>query len=323
MNIGIDIGFGFVKATNGQKQVIFPSVVGEGRNIRYHTGINDSNIMDNLTLQLKGNDYFVGNLANRQSDIVISTLSQNRVNSIENEILFCTALGLLDPLGGVNIVTGLPVNEYSDRLKVKLLESLKGYHQFALNGSSYSLKVNNCKVIPQPFGTIFDQLLDDQGKILNPDYANITLGIIDIGFRTSDFAVADNLEYVDRMSSSSNTALSSAYKLIAREINAEYGITKPLYQLDQIIRKESITINGREINLSPLIEKAFRLTAQNIISEVSTLWNIWEIETVLITGGGGITLYDYLLDQINNIMLVRAGQFSNVNGYLKMANRNW
>lgn len=323
MNIGIDIGFGFVKATDGQKQVIFPSVVGEGRNIRYSTGINNSNLIDNLTLQLEENDYFVGNLANRQSDIVMSTLSQNRVNSIENEILLCAALGLLDPLGGVNIVTGLPVNEYSDKLKVKSLETLRGYHRFSLNGSKYNLKVNNCKVIPQPFGTIFDQLLDDDGKILNPDYANITLGIIDIGFRTSDFAVADNLEYVDKMSSSSNIALSSAYKLIAREINAKYGITKPLYQLDQAIRKEQITINGREIDLSPLKEKAFRLTAQNIISEVSTLWNIWEIETILITGGGGIALYDYLLDQLDNIMLVRAGQLSNVNGYLKTANRTW
>ncbi|MTI62133.1 MAG: ParM/StbA family protein [Firmicutes bacterium] len=323
INLGIDIGFGFVKATNGQKQVIFPSVVGEGRNIRYSTGINDTNIIDNLTLQLKGNDYFVGSLANRQSDIVMSTLSQNRVNSIENEILLCTALGLLDPPTEVNIVTGLPVNEYSDRFKVKLLETLRGYHQFSLNGSSNDIKVNNCKVIPQPFGTIFDQLLDGQGKILNPDYANITLGIIDIGFRTSDFAVADNLEYVDKMSSSSNIALSSAFKLIARELNAEYGITKPLYQLDQAIRKEQITINGREIDLSPLKEKAFQLTAQNIISEVSTLWNIWEIETILIAGGGGIALYDYLPDQLDNIMLVRAGQFSNVQGYLKMANRNW
>lgn len=81
-------------------------------------------------------------------------------------------------------------------------------------------------------------------------------------------------------------------------------------QLDHAIRKESITINGKEIDLSPLKEKAFRLTAQNIISEVSTLWNIWEIETILITGGGGIALYDYLSEQINNIMLVRSGQFS-------------
>ncbi|QTL96580.1 hypothetical protein GM661_00635 [Iocasia frigidifontis] len=323
MNIGIDIGFGFVKATDGQKQVIFPSVVGEGRNIRYNTGINDNSIMDNLMLQLEGNNYFVGNLANRQSDIVMSTLSQNRVNSIENEILFCTALGLLDPLGGVNIVTGLPVNEYSDRFKEKLLETLRGYHQFSLNGSHHNIKVSNCKVIPQPFGTIFDQLLDDQGKILNPDYANITLGIIDIGFRTSDFAVADNLEYVDKMSSSSNIALSSAYKLIARELNAEYGITKPLYQLDQIIRDKQIIINGEEVDLASLKEKAFRLTAQNIISEVSTLWNIWEIETILVAGGGGIALYDYLSSQLDNIMLVRAGQFSNVNGYFKMANRSW
>src|SRR5690554_2413080 len=158
MNIGIDIGFGFVKATDGQKQVIFPSVVGEGRNIRYNTGINNSNIMDNLILQLEGNNYFVGDLANRQSDIVMSTLSQNRINSIEHEVLFCTALGLLNPtIEGVNIVTGLPVNEYSDEMKEKLSQHIKGTHVFKLNNKPYLYNIKNCKVIPQPFGTIFDQ----------------------------------------------------------------------------------------------------------------------------------------------------------------------
>lgn len=322
MNIGIDIGFGFVKATNGHKKVIFPSVVGEGRNIRYKSGISDDSILDNLTLQLEGNDYFVGSLANRQSDIVMSTLSQNRINNIENEVLLCTALGLLELPEKINVVTGLPVNEYSPEMKKNLISQLTGSHVFLLNNKPQLIKIENCKVIPQPFGTIFDQLLDDQGEILNPDYANIKLGIIDIGFRTSDFAVADNLEYVDKMSSSSNIALSSAYKLIARELNAAYGITKPLYQLDKAVRAESIIINGRKIDLSSIKAKAFRLTAQNIISEVSALWNIWEIENILITGGGGIALYNYLNEQIDNSTLVDSGQFSNVNGYIKMANRS-
>ncbi len=324
-NIGLDIGFGFVKATDGRKSVIFPSTVGESRNIRYNTGINNnSNIMDNLTIELEENKYFIGNLANKQSDIVMSTLSQSRVNSIEHEALICTALGLLNPQGdALNIVTGLPINEYSDDMKEKLTNHLKGSHVFMLNEKPYFYIINKCKVIPQPFGTIFDQLLSKQGDILKPDYANTTLGVIDVGFRTSDFAVADKLEYMDRMSSSSNIALSSAYKLITRELNSRYGITKPLYQLDQVVREKEISIKGQKVDLSPLIKEAFQLTVQNIIGEISLLWNTWELDLILITGGGGIALYDYLSGQLDKTILVKSGQFSNVNGYIKMANRSW
>ncbi|MFW6016892.1 MAG: hypothetical protein ACOCRK_10680, partial [bacterium] len=223
----------------------------------------------------------------------------------------------------INVVTGLPVNEYSDDMKETLSQHIKGTHVFKLNGKPCLYNIKNCKVIPQPFGTIFDQLLDLDGEILKPDYANINVGVIDIGFRTSDFAVANQLEYMDRMSSSSNIALSSAYKLIARELNSEFGITKPLYQLDQVVRERKIIIKGEEIGLSPLIEKSFELTSQNIISEISLLWNVWELEVILITGGGGIALYDYLSTQLDNTTPVKSGQFSNVSGYLKMANRNW
>ncbi|MEJ6952078.1 ParM/StbA family protein [Natronospora cellulosivora (SeqCode)] len=277
--------------------------------------------MDNLVIELEGNKYFVGVLANRQSNIVMSTLSQNRINSIEHEVLFCTALGLINPTGeDINVVTGLPINEYSDEMKENLSQRIKGTLVFKLNDKPNLYNIRNCQVIPQPFGTIFDQLMDSSGEVVSPDYADLSVGVIDIGFRTSEFTVADKLEYMDGMSSSSNIALSSAYKLIARELNAQFGITKPLYLLDQAIRKRRITIKGEDVNLSPFIEKAFELTAQNIISEISLLWNVWELEVILITSGGGIALYDYLYAQLDNTTL---GQFSNVNGYLKMANRNW
>ncbi len=258
--MGIDIGFGFVKATDGQQKYLFPSVVGEAREIRYKTGLNTNSILDNLIVEVDNDKYFVGDLAIRQSDLIQSTISDKRINSIENKVLFLTAFALLDGVGtGVskfNLVTGLPVDEYIE-YKDTLMKQLQSDH-------------------------------------------------------------------VVKLSSSSTTALSTAYKLINRKLKEHYDINKPLHQLDGIIRNESFTYNGKEIDIADLIDKAFSLTAENIISEINTLWpEIWEMDKIFITGGGGLALGKYFKPYLENYTIISEGQFSNVEGYKKVANRSF
>ncbi|MFW6028883.1 MAG: hypothetical protein ACOCRO_01375 [Halanaerobiales bacterium] len=330
-NIGIDVGFGFTKAVNDKMQYLFPSIVGEARNIRYRSGMSSKKLLNNLVVEYKNDRYFVGELAKRQSEFTQSTLSDKRVNNLENEILFMTSLALLDSTGDnaaeFNLVTGLPVDDYlkyKDQLKAQLINPHKVKLIYDNETESKVIKVNNCKVIPQPFGTLFNQLLNNNGDIRKPVYANIKVGIIDIGFRTSDFVVADSLEFIDKLSTSSETALSTAYKLIGRKLNEKYNINKPLYQLEEIIRNKSFTYHSRNINIMDLIDKAYKLTANNIISEIQGLWpDLWEMEKVIITGGGGVALYKHLKSYFNNSILVDEGQFNNAKGYLKLCNRSF
>ena len=329
--MGIDIGFGFVKATDGKQKYLFPSVVGEAREIRYKTGLNTNSILDNLIVEVDNDKYFVGDLAIRQSDLIQSTISEKRINSIENRILFLTAFALLDGVGtGVsrfNLVTGLPVDEYLE-YKNTLMKQLQSDHvvKFINNGKSNNklIEIERCKVIPQPFGTVFNQLLDKYGNIQDKELASMNIGIIDVGFRTTDYAVANKLEFVDKLSSSSTTALSTAYKLISRKLKEHYDINKPIHQLDSIIRNGSFTYNGKEIDITDLIDKAFSLTVENIISEINTLWpEIWEMDKIFITGGGGLALGDYFKSYLDNYTIISEGQFSNVEGYKKVANRSF
>src|SRR5690554_5646435 len=327
-NTGIDIGYGYVKATDGGNQYLYPSVVGEAREIRYKTGLTDNKTLDNLIIEVDNERYFVGDLAIRQSELMQSTIAKSRINSIENRILFMTAFGLLDGPGtGIskfNLVTGLPVDEYTE-FRETLSDQLKDTHSIKLivdKVDNKLIEVINCKVIPQPFGTLFNQLLDEYGNIQDKGLAGQKIGVVDIGFRTSDFAVSDRLEFVDKLSQTSNTALSTAYKVIARKLKDKYDINKAVYQLDNIIRNRSLTYNGREIDITDLVDKAFTLTAENIASEIKTLWpDSWELDRILITGGGGLALKPYFKRYLDNYTVIPSGQFSNVNGYLKVAKR--
>lgn len=324
-NTGIDVGFGFTKLTGDGEEHIFPSIIGEARPIRFESGLKTSKALENLVLELEGERYFLGELANQQSNFLLSTLSKERLVSKESKILFLAALGILlkEEMGIMNLVTGLPVDEYVE-YKESLQQLMKGPHSFKINEESKIIKIERIRVIPQPFGAIFHHLLNEKGEIENEEYGKMNLGIIDIGFRTSDFCVSNQLEFIDRLSSTSTIALKNAHDFVGLGLNERYGINRSPYQLDSIMRKQSIIYNGREEDISELVETAYRITADKIVSEINSRWtDKWEMNQILISGGGGETLFDYIQERVKNCRLAENSQFSNVKGYLKIAMRSW
>ena len=323
--IGIDVGFGFTKAVSKSSNFIFPSLIGEAREIRFKSGYSEQDKVSNLDLQVDGDKYFIGEKAQRQSRHIINTLDKDRNVSNESDSLFFTALGLLSDsrAAAFDLVTGLPVDEYTE-FKDKLKTKLTGVHDFTLNGENKKIMVKNCKVIPQPFGTLFNQLLTERGEIENKKLAALKIGVADIGFRTSDFAAADSMEFIDRSSGSVNVGLSTAHREIARVINDRFGINKKPLELEEEIRAGTIKVKGIEYDITDTINQAFELTAREIVSEMNNIWpEKWSFDEIIITGGGGVALYDYISKQVDNCSLLDNGQLANANGYLKLVQRTW
>ena len=76
--IGIDIGFGFTKATNGKQDLLFKSVLGEATDIPFRDEMIASADDDgnHLQIEVDGKSYFVGELSERQSNVRFFTLDQ-------------------------------------------------------------------------------------------------------------------------------------------------------------------------------------------------------------------------------------------------------
>ncbi len=333
MNIGLDLGYGFNKILTSSKEIVIPSVIGEGRKLKFDTNMSKTGELDNIRAITNGKEYFVGDLANRQSDVVYFSMDEKKINidSIPSLVMIGTSL-FLSQQGKedttVNIVSGLPVTYYGNH-KDDLLGAIKQNHKISvsLNGKDYTrinIKVDEVKIIPQPLGTVFNELLNDEGKIENKDITKMNIGTIDIGFKTSDFAVVNKLEYIDRLSKSSTTAMGTADQIIADKIRDEFGVDKPIYQLDDIIRKGYISISGKSYDLREIKEHAFKAVANKIISEISVLWpNLWELDLILVSGGGAPALMEYLKGYISTAKLVDDSQLANARGYLKLANKLW
>lgn len=323
--IGIDLGYGFVKAYDGQNEYIFPSTVGVGSDLRFKSLlINQRNPTDNLVITVDGKKYFVGELAKRQSQIVSRFLGKYRVEDINTKILFLAALGLFVKNDGqkFNVVTGLPVDYYQS-YRDDLAELIQGTHNISFgyvnNEKEMTITVDRLQIIPQPFGTLYSQYLESDGSFRDEDAENLKIGIVDVGYKTSDFALAEGLEFVDKQSKSSEIALATANSLIAQSIQEKYKIEKENYELDEIIESGSLRVEGITNDISGFKEQAFKMVADKIATEVNSIWDKKEIDVIMLTGGGGKAIAEYFLAKFSQAVLVSNPQFANVRGYYNLA----
>lgn len=326
-NIGIDLGFGFVKATNGEKDLIFPSVVGAGQDLTYRSELTTYvEPIENLSVTIEGKKYFVGDLAIRQSEILSRSLGENHAQEKNTKILLLTTLALFvqGDSEEFNVVTGLPPSYYL-AFKDELAAMVQGNHNVIINTDGTDRKktivVDKVKIIPQPVGTLFQKLFNQQGVLEDKEMARSKIGIIDVGFRTTDFAVADKLEYIDKLSYSTATGMSNAYALVAEHLRNQFRIYKENFELDEIIQEAKIKIAGKVHDLTQVKKEAFEQVAAKILTEMNSIWDRRELDLILVSGGGGQALADYLLPELETAVLIESSQTANVHGYLKLAQK--
>ena len=256
--VGIDIGFGFTKATTGKDTLIFKSIFGEATDIQYRERLmGASSPEEHLHIELEGESFYIGELAERQSHVRSFTLDQNQFITNFAKIMAMSALSRLVPANDtVNIVTGLPVSFYR-RHREELSGLLLGAHSlvvFDASGARREMRVtvNQVRVIPQPFGSLFNLMLGDSAELNDERFVTEKIGVVDIGFRTTDYTVSDKTKYSGRGSASSESGIARAFSMIAAKLLDQTGVDVELYRMYDAVARGSIKIRGKTIDLRPL-----------------------------------------------------------------------
>lgn len=156
--------------------------------------------------------------------------------------------------------------------------------------------------------------------MLENELANLKVGVVDIGYKTSDFALASDLEFVGKQSTSSEIAMSTAYNLITQRIQDKFKLEKESYEMDKIIESGVVRVNGVPQDITEFKREAFSVLADKIATEVNNIWDKREIDVILLSGGGGRAIAEYFLPKFPQGVLVNDSQLANVRGYLKLAN---
>ena len=183
------------------------------------------------------------------------------------------------------------------------------------------------RVIPQPFGSMYDMVLDDAGKVGDRQLLQQKIGIVDIGFQTSDLTVSDRGTFLERASQSTETGVGRAFATIAGKIREKSGVTVELYRLYEAMEEGRIKIRGDSFDLSRLIEHVLTQLATDIASDANRLWaDEWDMDAIVITGGGGAVLAPYLAPLLSGRVLRSTGRdarLNNVRGFLKFGVQTW
>jgi plasmid segregation protein ParM len=332
--IGIDIGFGFTKVTNGRQELVFKSLLGEAIDIQFQEKVmEDEEADDHLQAEIDGKPWFVGELAERQSNVRFFTLDQSQfIAQFAKNLALTATAKMAAGFVPISLVTGLPIGYYRQH-KDELARILEGEHKVTLvdgNGKSQEkvLNINRVRVIPQPFGSMFNLVLNDLGESAAKRMTREKIGIIDVGFRTSDYTIADKMRYSERGSRTTDSGIARAFNSIANKLREKSGVGVELYRLYDAVDRGSIKIRGKEYDLKVLTDEVFGQLATTIASEVDRLWaDDWDIDAMVITGGGGAVIARHLTPLLKgNVLPVDAkadARLYNVQGYWKFGKHIW
>jgi plasmid segregation protein ParM len=328
--LGLDLGFGFTKCIDGERTVIFQSHMRQGP--------GESDVATELPeetyhIALDDRDYIVGNDALGPSLFEDFARRPERLIDTYGKRLVLTATAPFSshetPL---HVVIGLPIT-YFQHWATKLTKRLTGYHKIGIYQSDgrcarKSIHIRKVHVIPTPLGTYTGLIMDADGRRQASEYDHLKIAVVDIGFRTTDMMVMASGRFCNRGSGTIEMGMANGFEKIAGRLYRESGVIPDLDRLYKAIRLGSIRIEDQEYNLTKLRDETYREVSSALADRINYgLKDDWDIERVLLTGGGAADAAATIAPLIDSeVVLIEHEQdarLSNVQGQLRLARHMW
>lgn len=323
--IGIDIGYGNTKyaSTDGNGNIEkseFKSIVAQGESVPI-AGCGFATSVE--TVDFDGATYWVGVSAGKHSATQLNTNDKGWIQSVAYKILvkqaLLKAIENRDTSGTIEIVTGLPVKYFkTDKDKVaKVIGEV---------ASSIGLK-HRITVIYQPIGTFMNLLLDPKGGVPNEKkkYMSGRIGVLDIGFYTSDLVTIQDRAVVAEMSKSVEGGISGVLDKIRRDIEESDEFDQrptSLLEVEEAVRSNfKIKVFGEERCMREVASNRLKNMVAELTSCSHEIWhNGTGLDSLIISGGGGALLEPYW-KLYRHAEVASAANLANAVGYCKYAVR--
>lgn len=338
--VSVDVGYGYVKAlSENGKTVLFPSVVGSGRERGLANFVSSDNNgkmdLSEIHIKIDGKHYYVGEMALKNSVDSTRVFDRERYNHEYSYILMNVAIHLItDPdTEEVVLFTGLPLDYYRTQhfqFREKLLHENPTIEWITgLKEGKRKIRIKDVGVFPQGMSAVWATLMNHNGKTFRKDIMaeGNQIGIIDIGFRTTDVCVVEMKEGggfipILPFSETIDQGVVNLYENIKIAYQNKTGGTDlSENKINRILKQRNITYKGKKVDLTDEVEEAFQAVANSIIDRIKKLWKE-EADTfdyIFVVGGGGDLFMEYLQKNFDNRLLnIVSGQFANAIGYYRI-----
>ncbi len=316
MILGQDNGYDAIKVVTRDKQVSFKSLVGP-----YKPSLFSLNGRHDIVLVDEAGQWVVGDGAVGQSLFLKRREEGDWYRTADYRRLMLAGFGQATSARGVRllVVTGLPVSYYQPG-KAEVEALFSGVHRVELlNRPAQRIEVELCRVVPQPFGTIFDQAMDSNGRVVDRELAQGPTGVIDIGGKTTNLLQMSNFRDDSARITAINLGAWDLVRAVQEHLNRDYPdleVSEP--ELMTAVRAGQIWYHDRFVDLTPAIEPMLAEMGEVIEATARQLWRGGaNLRRLLLTGGGANLLGPRLQQVFRQAELVPDSRFANARGYWK------
>ncbi len=326
--IGLDIGYGVVKAVTPNATITFPSVMGHAREIKFR--------QDDITAKYPGDQliddegaWFMGDLALTQLPpgellrLRGRTANEATIGNIFRLRLAKAVIGKLltgvkgSDIAHIRIATGLPVDHMRDASELKT--ALLGQHLIKTDSAEVIANVTEVRVMPQPYGTIYASTLTETGDV-NRHHIYTRTGVCDIGTYTVDLTLDDDGEYIDAESGSVESGVYTAQERIASALERDYRQKMPYRVVESVLRTGEFRAFGEPVDYSAEVEEALAPLRSATLNLLGDKWKSGTtVDVIFLSGGGAELVREVVTEAYPQAKLVREPQLANARGYLNYA----
>ncbi|HHX70866.1 MAG TPA: hypothetical protein GX708_22795 [Gallicola sp.] len=294
-NVGIDLGTTFTKTSIN---LIFPS------------GISNQICMSNNILQVNDKQYAM-ELFNDKA-----TYDTNINKSLNQNIKLNYIYALGKSTTGFegyyeNVIVGLPPSQWNNENtveKFKELLQVEDNLQIQINGKPVKLYVECLSIVPEDVPAYY--------AINYQQFAKQKVLLLGLGSLTLNQILFQNDEVIDMHTD--ELGVLKVFKDLAQEITSKTGYNVKMEDIHSILQY-GFFIKGKQQDINNIITPIINKHCEIIYRNLKLKWSIDTIPFVLLLGGGGIALHNYICKYIPHIILLENAQTISVMGMGRMA----
>lgn len=318
--VGVDDGHWGIKVVTEKLQLLIPSRAAEGRQL---VGLHSAD-SESYYVTPEG-PYTVHEHLQHPAD----TRFKDYPRSPLNRVLVHHALRKAD-LGGVNvnICTGLPVAYYFNHEGLAdqgLIDAKRANLKKEISCAAELAIIKQNNVASEAIAAFVDQLMDMSGEEteLHDELINSTVGIIDVGGKTTDCAVVlPGGNQVDReRSGSADVGLLQLNDAVRSRLLAKHDLHNiSSRKVEDCITTGVIKLDGQEYDESALVLSEKEALAKRVAAAVRPkINNGRDLDFLFFVGGGALVLAQQLKAFYPHGVVARDPEFANARGMYKMA----
>lgn len=228
----------------------------------------------------------------------------------------------------VDVSTGLPTDDYMQQDIINLLVNIiKGDHTVIVDGETLTIRVNNLYLLPQPLGTLINEIADEDGNILDSPLTQADIGIVDIGGGTILIDSLRKMNLVENKRTQLEQGAYILYEAIQKELTTR-GYIINVYEIEAIVREGSNNESYiwspdgvQQIDISPIVMHHRLLFTRIIASSIKTAFKgFGRMQVLLVTGGASnLIIKENFIEELPVARFVNDGEKANIRGFRKHA----